>query len=95
MPTYRVVNVIGNVAGDQPRTEVQWYKGRDIAQAISALVQSACHGRDGDISDLPDSMRFRVHSVRLDIDHDDEPEGSTWWSPNPDSIGAGYPEESI
>lgn len=71
MPKFHVTNVIasGNVDSGQPVT-VDWYKGDDIAQAIHALVGSVVHGRNEDRdSNLPESMRFRVLSVNLHIDH--------------------------
>lgn len=77
---YRVTNVIQGQSLDagEPVT-VDWYTGDDLATALSAMVQGACHGRSQVESGLPEHMRFRVLSVHLDITPDEpEPLADGW-----------------
>lgn len=55
--------------------DVTWYRGEDHAQALAALVSAAALVGDDEKSDLPESMKFDIKAVRLDI-YDIEPECS-------------------
>jgi hypothetical protein len=64
---YTVVAVIQSAyIDDNIPVDVQWYKGRSLAQAISALSGAAVNHEDVD-KRLPSIVRYRTLSVRLDI----------------------------
>jgi hypothetical protein len=66
---YTVTNVVQSQSIDAGApVEVNWYRGSDLASAIAAMAQSACHGRE---NALPEQMRIRVLSVSLTIDEED------------------------
>lgn len=46
--------------------EVNWYTGTSLAKAVAAMSSAATHDEDVDHGDLPESMRYRTLSVRLD-----------------------------
>lgn len=54
-----------NIDGNAP-VDVQWYSGSSLAAAVVAMGQAAVHSDDTEGFDLPDSVRYRTLSVRLD-----------------------------
>ena len=58
--TYRVVQTIQSITGDDAPVEVQFYTGDNHAKAISALVSAAV--------DNSDSEWYNVLSVRIDME---------------------------
>lgn len=65
---YRVTATIQsqNIDGNEP-VEVKWYSGESLAKAVNAMVGAATH-TDDDHGDMPEAMRYRTLSVRLDIE---------------------------
>jgi hypothetical protein len=54
-----------NIDAGEP-VDVNWYKGTSLGKAISAMSGAAAHDEDVDHGDLPEALRYRTLSVRLD-----------------------------
>jgi hypothetical protein len=69
---YTVTAVIqsASIDGNQP-VDVNWYKGDNLAQAMSAMVGAAAHNVNDEDSTMPESVRYRTLSVRLDMTEED------------------------
>lgn len=64
--------ILSRADGATP-ADVTWYRGEDHAQTLAALVSAAAPSHDE--GNLPESMKFDVKAVRMDI-YDIEPECS-------------------
>lgn len=66
--TYTVVAVIqsANIDAGEP-VNVNWYSGDSLAQAMSAMVMAVAHHENVPDNTMPESIRTRLLSVRLDI----------------------------
>lgn len=49
--------------------DIRWYSGTDRSKAVTAMAQAAT--ADDDTPGVPDEVRFKTLSVRLDIQHDE------------------------
>ena len=54
-----------NIDAGEP-VDVNWYTGTSLGKAISAMSGAAAHDEDVDHGDLPEALRYRTLSVRLD-----------------------------
>lgn len=66
---YTVTTVIqsGNIDAGEP-VPVQWYKGDNLALAVSAMAQAATHNERDKDSTMPEHMRVRTLSVTLTVE---------------------------
>jgi len=56
--------VIALIEGTE-KVDVMWYDGDNLSKAIAAFAQAATDGEDH--GDMPESVRYRTLSVRMDI----------------------------
>lgn len=63
-------------SGDNEPVHVYWYRGDDLARAISAMASAAVHDNEVDDSNMPPSARYRTLGVTLSIEQQPEPDES-------------------
>lgn len=70
MPKY-IVSAMIQAPANEP-VSVNWYKGDDLARAISAMVGAAVHDRDVNDAtpELPASVRYATLGVTLSIEQE-------------------------
>jgi hypothetical protein len=107
MPTNKrfvITTTILSRADNATPADVTWYRGEDHAQALAALVSAAAQDPNAHDNNLPESMKYDVTGVRLDI-YDIEPECSgrtgvsgnktvPYCGQNPEGCALHYPSAS-
>jgi hypothetical protein len=67
MKRFVITNTILSRAEGAAPADVTWYRGENPVQALAALAQAFAHGEDSEESSLPESMKYDVIAVRMDM----------------------------
>jgi hypothetical protein len=74
MKRFIITNTILSRAEGATPSDVTWYRGENPVQALAALAQAFAHGEDAEESNLPESMKYDVIAVRMDMHVVPDPE---------------------